>query len=523
MKGKRLLTLGLFSLFSLTACGGANVKVVTPQDNAGDENQVELAKQEGAVFNKYKELNPSYNESEEQFIDDLSNGKFTLKSLPNEGPQQLTSLFTLSTKEVNRISNTLFDFSDISHIEGTGYNELFKSSGDSELYNFESTEDFYDSGVCVINDNSELIYKTTSGYDVTCGHSSIESISFMVSNDYQVATYYRDIDVAGDTYWGPTIPWEFENTPGLTQMDIHGIMLYDVNDALMSPDSYPVFDAQGHFYDIVYASNVSRLSNTYNGYNYYFYNCSTTLIIFDLNTLENPKLVSTSSLTLHATDYDEYGRPYDDFHINMKNESVTHYTYGGASLNQLFEDKDPTDFLELVPDFYPSSIASAVLMKQFNTSANPMTFTGATSGYTLESDPTYCPMIVEQQNDGSTKISMMSDMQFPGNQIATFPSLYLYGYSYEYDDVHDIWIMDDDAYIYIATPITVEYLEEGIAPENSIFETATISGNDYTAMNGFATRDVYVRLEITKSVDGSGNIDYTGKIQVINPASLNNN
>lgn len=520
MKGKRILTLGLFSLFSLTSCGKADAKsVVKPQEASIKEEQGEVIQNEkispqvGAAFKKFKEIAPSYTGDEDAFLDSLSQGNFNAFGVGNQSVD-MSVVELLEDEEINHVYNTIYGPQNISRIKTDFYTTLTEYT-ETYCSTYKTISDYYSGDYSVTRNLTDNFKSLESQHKIKMGHTEYTEINFMTNGGYQVASYYTDILVEGEGD-APSSPWGFQNTNSLNPVGLLEYQIYDIYD-MMGGLGYFVYNSTGHLYYIGYYREVDIYDGDYYGYSYQYYEVNTQFSILDLNTIQNPKFNNVTSLMVVTNDHDDYGRQLDDFEVVLKSEGVVEFEYDGDSLNTLYQDKDITDFLELVPEFYGQQIICGYTKKGYSVDANsvPTTFNGSTTGSTDYSGA-YYPMTTTYNDDGSITYSCNSSIYWSSDCVLDFTALSVSGIRYTVN-ASNRWTATNQNRA-VPTPLTVEYVEDNVPVSEKIFETATISEAQYTICK---TPNISVQLhyEITLSYDEHGAYSLSGKIQVINPAN----
>ena len=522
MKGRKLLAFGLLSLFSFASCGKAIEDVAEPLDEGqGEQGQVipiedEVSPNEQSVYTMYKQINPSYSGDKAQFTKDLARGQIDTE----EERISLQSVHTLPRNQFYAFMNALDGPGvNISSMISSGHQKM-RMTNEAFMYStFESTLDIYSTEVAVYQNQMDTYRITTSnGYKIKTGQTSYTEIDFMTESGLQCVYYYPEEVTLGDGY-GPDTQWDMDDTP--YDMSYFEYRFGGLLEMFSSPNIQFAFNAQGHLYGLYLRKDSSRLYDSYTGNPFYHFITNTEFAIFDFNTIEAPKLVSCHSMFLETDDHDFHGRAVEEPYFLTEYETVDYFVLDGETLEQLYDGKTRTDFIDMIPTFVTTGM-------NFKIKRDTYTMTGGVPDH-ISSEGTAQSYASdngsykkEELLDGSIKYSYIMPYSIAASTGIVFSDLALTGWGFEYDDSTHKYEEANGLSLNIAS-FEVELLEGDLEESNRILQIANIEGTDYVVIKDHTTKQVAILLEVTQSLDQLGVWQYDAKVQVINLAAYPEN
>ena len=388
---KKLLVLGLLAVFALGACKDADQiqGPVGPQGEAGAPGEAGPVGPQGpkgedgqSAYSLYKELNPSYTGSEEQWIKDLCNGKLAQKDSDN--PEELVEVDCLDPEVAeeyeDRAALKVASFSGLEEIGSYYY----------ESYDENFHVDYHRAAACyrddvIAEETHQYPSEIQMGYLVSYPEETDQMVCFPTTNGKQVAFY-------ADYYYESheTLNF-FDLEEGQTAREYY--FAYTTADLLA--DYMLVKDANNHLYGISYQTTYSGATFTQGVYSYKFMSSNIYFTIADFNTVSDPYLVRVACIDLETRSHSYTGYLLEEPMIVAQSESVITFNYGGATLQQ---DAGVALFNAMIDGyFYINSLTLRGNYAKFDF-VDPAAETLEVSTVTIPSSTTYVTMM--QSGDG---------------------------------------------------------------------------------------------------------------------------
>ena len=545
MKNKRYLALALVTLFALGGCGKKDVQAATDvlQGEKGEKGDTGAQGEQGiqgpqgeqgiqgpqgpagapgmSAYLLYKQLNPGYTGDEAQWMSDLVNGRLADKEGEQTTPNvALTSVDTLSLTKREEICITLYEkIENISSASAVWQDAEYETDGSSWVYYETYDSTFYDEGIEYISSHYDF-HSLIGGYDILTGFANYEGYKAISANGKQNLLHNINYDYHGDIE--PIRPWQFWDTYRADKAPIQNVEFdWMISDYLGIPGySYIGYDSENHLYGMSIEKIVDRSSSNFNGYNFNYVYEDIYYAIFDLNTLQDPRVLSVNYVSINTRDHDYYGRELNEqFIFDVYLEDYV-FEYGGESLNQLAGNGLTEAKLEAsIPSMVLAQAKVVTEYSEIEFTGDEITGLGAADSDILLSDDvgeitavsddsiTY---VIEDYYWDSNSTLEITDASVYGSQITRSGSGATLSYAVNYSSLLTQVIVPPEN-------IEVIYDESSVPNEQRVFDTFELASVEYHNIKDFSAKYVDIELTIERTYAQNGDEIYNATARIYNP------
>ena len=344
MKKKNLL-LSLLAVFALGACNKEEVKSI--QGEQGEKGEAGLQGPQGeqgqpgqagaSAYQMYKQLYPSYQGDEAQWINDLVNGRLANGQGGGESQDalELTDVYMYGNDFAEDVFDTLVEeLANASHATYDEVEQDYNSDGSYDLYTYSEDSVYYDDDVELLSVYEDERY-CTGAYNILTNYNESVGYKTLSQNNKQFILYNYDVHCKGLNFM-PSTKWNFWETYTSNYIPLQ-ILEFEwiIFDYLDSYGSFIAHDEEDNLYGIYYSYDLNRYSDSYQGYSYDYIQEGFTYVICDLNTLQDPRLNSFNYIDVYTCDHDEYGRELKEPAVTYIETDESIFEYGGETLSQV--------------------------------------------------------------------------------------------------------------------------------------------------------------------------------------------
>ena len=473
MKSKRLLALSLLALFTLGACGTAGAQGEQgpqgeqgvpgqtgaqgpqgeqgPTGPAGPQGEQGIQGPQGiqgiqgpqgeqgvqgpagkSAYEIYKELNPTYVGTEEQWMSDLVNGRLADKDDDSEpAPASFTSIFTLGNDTSEVFYGKLF--STVDHISHFGYRDTYIDDDFSGVVARETYHygvDFYKDGLAVSEESNERYYDVGL-YQILAGSMHEVDVTALSETKAQYINHLVSYEAHGEMAGSTPQFWSFgDNYYAAPQATIQQSLTNDVYSefTFAGPNTYVVFNEQHRVFALTYSRDVYYYTDSFGSLDYGYFQEEIRYALMDLNTLEDPKLVGGSSLMVYTRDHDYYGSPLDEPMTASYNSSILEIEYDGETLGTKYQNMTDADLIAKIPAMMPQKMlikAQKLAVTHLSETEIKVDSVGVV---TKANSSSTGALSVEEQEDGSYKMTYDANyIQWQADTIYCFDQIQITG------------------------------------------------------------------------------------------------